>query len=97
MTDSNEAVPRGVGGAAATADLRARLNEELGFYPVNIDPESVACHRREAAAHAESHAEYLRQYGPDGYRRNQYRHMVERKHQEAVEAAGRAAVADQYE
>ena len=65
----------------------------MGFYSVSIDPESVACHRREAAADAE----YLRQYGPDGYRRNQYRHMVERKHQEAVETAGRATVADLYE
>ena len=98
MTDPNKAVPREVGEAgAAAADLRARLNDELGFYPAGTDPESVARHRREAAADAESHAEWLRQYGPDGYRRNQYRHLVERKRQEAVEAAGRAAVADLYE
>lgn len=97
MTDPNEAVPCEVREAAAAADPRARLNEELGFYPAGTDPGSVACHRREAAADAESHAEWLRQYGPDGYRRNQYRHLVERKRQEAVEAAGRAAVADLYE
>ena len=97
MTDPNKAVPCEVGEAAAKTDLRARLNDELGFYPASTDPESVARHRREAAADAESHAQYLRQYGPNGYRRNQYRHMVERKHQEAVEAAGRAAVADLYE
>ena len=96
MTDPNKAVPRGVGEAGAKTDLRARLNGELGFYPAGPDPGSVACHRREAAADAESHAEWLRQYGPDGYRRNQYGHMVERKHQEAVEAAGRADVADLY-
>ena len=96
LTDPNETVPREVGEVAAAADPRARLNEELGFYPAGTDPESVARHRREAAADAASHAEWLRQYGPDGYRRNQYRHLVERKRQEAVEAAGRAAVADPY-
>lgn len=83
--------------ADETATLRAVLNDELGFYPAKLDDESVACHRRAAAADAESHADYLRQYGPDGYRRNQYRHLVERKRQEAVEAAGRAVVADLYE
>ena len=61
------------------------------------DPESVERYRREAAADSASHAEYLRQYGPNGYRRNQYRHLSEQKRQEAVEAAGRAAVADLYE
>ena len=86
-----------VNGDDEAAILRAALNEELGFYPAGIDPESAARYRREAAADSASHAECLRQYGPDGYRRNQYRHMVERKHQEAVEAAGRAAVADLYE
>ena len=73
--------------------LRAALKWELGFYPASIDAESVARHRLKAA----SHAEWLRQYGPDGYRRNQYRHLVERKRQEAVEAAVRAAVSDLYE
>lgn len=76
---------------------RAALNEELGFYPACTEPESVARHRREGAAGSASHAEYLRQYGPNGYRRNQYRHAVEQKRQDAVEAAGRAAVADLYE
>ena len=32
------------------AELRARLNEELGFYPASVDKESVARHRRKAAA-----------------------------------------------
>ena len=31
------------------AALRARLNEELGFYPASLDPESIARYRREAA------------------------------------------------
>lgn len=78
----------------AAAAIRAALNKELGFWPSSTDRESVAHHRREVAADAEAHAEWLRQYGPDGYRRNQYRHMAERKRREAVEAAGRAAVAD---
>ena len=76
---------------------RADLYAELGYWPASTDPESVEHHRRDAAADAASHAEYLRQYGPDGYRRNQYRHLTERKRQEATEAAGRAAVADLYE
>lgn len=94
MTGSLQPAQRRGGEAAA---LRAALAEELGFYPAEVDEESVARHRREAAADAASHAEYLRQWGPDGYRRNQYRNAVEKKRQEAVEAAGRAAVADLYE
>ena len=31
------------------AELRARLNEELGFYPASLDPESIAEYRRKAA------------------------------------------------
>ena len=31
------------------AELRAQLNEELGFYPASVDEESVARHRRKAA------------------------------------------------
>lgn len=82
-----------------TADqpTRAALAAELGYWPANTDPESVERHRRNAAADAASHAEYLRQYGPTGYRRNQYRHLMEEKRRDAVEAAGRAAVADLYE
>lgn len=78
----------------AASSTRAALSKELGFYPAGTDPDSVARHRREAAADAAAHAEWLRLFGPDGYRRNQYRHSVEQKRQEAVEAAGRAAVAD---
>lgn len=84
-------------GVDEAASSRAALNDELGFYPADNDPDSVARHRREAAQAEADHAEYLRQYGPNGYRRNQYRHIVERKRQEAAEAAGRAAVADLYE
>ena len=62
-----------------------------------LDPESVERYRRQAAADAVSHAEYLRQYGPTGYRRNQYRHLMEERRRDAIEAAGRAAVADLYE
>lgn len=28
--------------------IRAALNDELGFYPASVDPESVARYRREA-------------------------------------------------
>ena len=74
------------------AQLRAVLAQELGFWPASVDPESVERYRREAAADAESVKRFA-----DKSRRNQYRHVAERKRQEAVEAAGRAAVADLYE
>jgi len=35
--------------ADGDAELRARLNEELGFYPASLDPASIAEYRREAA------------------------------------------------
>ena len=79
------------------ARLRAQLNEELGFFPASVDPESVDRHRREAARSDVDHEAYLREYGPSGYKRNRWRHLIEQKRQEAVEAAGRAAVADLYE
>ena len=97
MTDPNKAVPRGVGEAAAAADPRARLNDELGFYPAKLDDESIAAYRREAAEDRERHARYLRKYGPGGSHVNQFRHLVDRKRHEAAEAAGRVAVADLYE
>ena len=31
------------------AELRARLKEELGFYPASLDPASIAEHRRKTA------------------------------------------------
>ena len=36
-------------GDDTAAVLRARLNEELGFYPASLDPESIAEYRRKAA------------------------------------------------
>ena len=72
--------------------LRAALALELGFWPASTDPESVERYRREAAADVESVKRFA-----DKSRRNQYRHVAELKRQEAVEAAGRAAVADLYE
>ena len=35
-------------GDDTAAALRARLNEELGFYPASLDPESIAEYRRKA-------------------------------------------------
>ena len=81
----------------AEQPTRAALAAELGYWPASTDPASVARHRRDAAADTASYAEYLRQFGPTGYRRNQYRHLMEEKRRDAVEAAGRAAVADLYE
>ena len=36
-------------GDDTAAALRVRLNEELGFYPASLDPESIAEYRRKAA------------------------------------------------
>ena len=36
-------------GDDTAAALRARLNEELGFYPASLDPESIAEYRRSQA------------------------------------------------
>ena len=78
MTDPNEAVPREVGEAAA-ADLRARLNEELGFYPARLDEESVAEYRRSSAEQAERLARYDRNYAtPGGSHYNQFKHFKHR-------------------
>ena len=79
MTDPNEAVPREVGEAAAAADLRARLNDELGFYPARLDDESIADYRRSAAEQAERVARYDRNYGtPGGSHYNQFKHFKPR-------------------
>ena len=79
------------------ARLRAQLNEELGFFPASVDPESVTRHRRETAESEADYAAYLLEYGPNGYKRNRWWHLTEKKRQTDVEAAGRATVADLYE
>lgn len=69
---------RSRGGEAAA--LRAALNEELGFYPANLDDESVAEYRRAAAEQAERLARYDRKYGgPGGSHYNQFRHLRRQK------------------
>jgi len=77
LTDPNEAVPCEVGGAAATADLRARLNDELGFYPARLDEESIAEYRRANAIDEERHARWVRKHaGPKSSHWNQFRHLA---------------------
>ena len=59
------------------ADLRARLNEELGFYPARLDPESVVHYRREDAEERERHVRWVREHGgPGGSHWNQFRHLT---------------------
>lgn len=82
--------------ADEAATLRAALNEELGFYPANLDDESVAEYRRKDAEDREWRARYLRKYGPGGSHVNQFRHLAVKKAQEEREAAARASVADLY-
>ena len=61
---------------SAAAALRARLNEELGFYPASLDPESIAEYRRKAGDEDERFRRYLKKYGgPGGSHVNQFRHL----------------------
>jgi hypothetical protein len=58
------------------AAYRAQLNEQLGFYPANLDEESVAEYRRKDAEERERLARWKRKYdGPLGSRYNQFRHL----------------------
>jgi len=76
LTDPNKAVPREVGEAAA-ADLRARLNDELGFYPARLDDESIAEYRRRGARDREQIEGYRRMYGSSRSSHwNQFRHLA---------------------
>ena len=61
------------------AELRARLNEELGFYPAGLDPDSIAEYRREDAEERARYARWVREHGgPGGSHWNQFRHIVKR-------------------
>jgi hypothetical protein len=63
-------------GDDTAAALRARLNEELGFYPASLDPESIAEYRRRAAEEDERHARWVRKHaGPKSSHWNQFRHL----------------------
>ena len=66
--------------------LRAELAAELGWYPADLDDESIVRHRADAARKRTDHDPALK-----------YRHLTELARQREVEAAGRAAVADLYE
>lgn len=61
--------------ADEAAALRAALNEELGFYPANLDEASIGEYRRKDAEYREWYAGYLAKYGPNGSHRNQFRHL----------------------
>ena len=66
--------------------LRAELAAELGWYPADVDDESIARHRADAARNKSDHDPAKR-----------WAHLTELARQRDVEAAGRAAVADLYE
>lgn len=66
--------------------LRAELAAELGWYPADLDDESIARHRANAA-----------RTRTDRDPAKQWAHLTERARQRDVAAAGRAAVADLYE
>ena len=59
------------------AELRAALNEELGYYPANLDPESITEARRSTAEQAGRLARYDRNYAtPGGSHYNQFKHFA---------------------
>ena len=67
--------------------LRAELAAELGWYPADLDDESIARHRADAARKKTDHDPAKK-----------WAHLTELARQRDVEAAGRAAeVADLYE
>ena len=66
--------------------LRAELAAELGWYPADLDDESIACHRADAASKK-----------TDRDPAKKWVHLTELARQRDVEAAGRAAVAGLYE
>lgn len=57
------------------AELRAQLNEELGYYPASLDPGFIAEARRASAEQAERLTRYDRKYGPGGSHVNQFGHL----------------------
>ncbi len=66
--------------------LRAELAAELGWYPADLDDESIARHRADAARKK-----------TDRDPAKKWAHLTEARRQRDVVAAGRAAVADLYE
>ena len=66
--------------------LRAELAAELGWYPADLDDESIARHRAAAASKK-----------TDRDPAKKWAHLIERARQRDVEARGRADVADLYE
>ncbi len=66
--------------------LRAELAAELGWYPADLDDESIARPRADAARHKSDHDPAKK-----------WAHLTERARQRDAEAAGRAVVADLYE
>jgi hypothetical protein len=66
--------------------LRAELAAELGWYPADLDDESIARHRADAARKK-----------TDRDPAKKWAHLTELARQRDVEAARRAAVADLYE
>ena len=66
--------------------LRAELAAELGWYPADLDDESIARHRADAARKA-----------TDRDAAKRWAHLTERARQRDVEQRGREEVADLYE
>ena len=66
--------------------LRAELADELGWFPADLDDESIARHRADAARKT-----------TDRDPAKKWAHLTELQRQRDVEAAGHAAVRDLYE
>jgi hypothetical protein len=66
--------------------LRAELAVDLGWYPADLDDESIARHRADAARHTTDHDPAKK-----------WAHLTELARQREVERRGREEVADLYE
>jgi hypothetical protein len=68
--------------------LHAEPAQLLGYYPANLDPESVVRYRQQGAPSQERR--------PD-YDRHKWRHFAEAKRQRDVDERDRAELADFYD
>lgn len=55
--------------------LVRELAGEFGFWPATTNPRDIERHRRQCDETDAHHREWLREYGPDGSKRNRWRNL----------------------
>lgn len=55
--------------------LLRELAGEFGFWPATTDPRDIERRRRRCGQTDAQHRQWLREYGPDGSKRNRWRHL----------------------